>query len=364
MERALELSGRSKPDVVVVPAGGDLPLAVNVWVTLATPSRVSGGATITELPQRHAGKADVSIRDDEPLALGLQRISIEQLALARSALQGPDIDEGIHSARKAMKRVRAILRLCRDEIGERVYRSENVILRDAARRMAPVRDAIVVVETVEALARDYREQLSRGTFEELRRELDSRHRLAQARMARDGVLSEVAALLDGATARFASWPTEAGDAWQRRAIRDSFVALAPGLGRTYRRGRNAFRASRVDGSPETHHEWRKRAKYLRHQLETLEPLWPNVIAEMAKSADRLAEMLGSDHDLTVVGSVISGLPGVLSPPERRLLEALALRERRKLRKRAVELGTKVYAEPPRRFVDRLGLYWDAWRAAG
>src|SRR5436305_14370843 len=60
-------------------------------------------------------------------------------------------DERIHTARKHLKRARANLRLLRNTVREAAYTRENTALRDAARPLSSVRDAKVLVETLDAL---------------------------------------------------------------------------------------------------------------------------------------------------------------------------------------------------------------------
>ncbi len=62
-----------------------------------------------------------------------------------------DADDVVHDLRKRCKRVRALLRLVRDSLGEDVYKSENRVLRDAARGLSPVRDAVVLIEVHDEL---------------------------------------------------------------------------------------------------------------------------------------------------------------------------------------------------------------------
>ncbi|NIS31707.1 MAG: CHAD domain-containing protein, partial [Actinobacteria bacterium] len=57
-------------------------------------------------------------------------------------------DGGIHDARKKLKRLRALLRLVRDDIGDSAYHNENVVLRDTARTLAGMRDAGVLRTTL------------------------------------------------------------------------------------------------------------------------------------------------------------------------------------------------------------------------
>ena len=74
--------------------------------------------------------------EEEPLAAGLQRITVEQFDDSIGRLTGSEgIDLAVHAARKSMKRLRAVLRLVRPELGDTVYRAENAILRDTAAKL-------------------------------------------------------------------------------------------------------------------------------------------------------------------------------------------------------------------------------------
>ena len=57
--------------------------------------------------------------------------------------------EAVHEARKDMKKLRALLRLVRGELGERVYQAENTCFRDTARELAGVRDDVSVQELLD-----------------------------------------------------------------------------------------------------------------------------------------------------------------------------------------------------------------------
>ncbi|MFO7548505.1 MAG: CHAD domain-containing protein [Acidimicrobiia bacterium] len=307
---------------------------------------------------------------DERLSEGLQRITLEQFEIAISGFQGPDadIDTAVHEARKATKRVRAVLRLVRGEIGGRVYRVENAALRDTARLIAPMRDGAVMVDSVRRLRESFGHKLASGVFDELEGALVDRHLQRRQRVLDDeAVFPTVIASLEAARARYAAWPVEpalaATGSPKRTAIRHGFGALEPGLAATYGRGRREMQTAMTDPVSEHFHLWRKRVKYLRHQMEVLTPLWPEVVGGMAKSFDRLGEILGEEHDLAVLLQLVAGVPSMCPDPvERSLLAALAQHRRVELRVAAGALGSRLFAERPEQFVDRMAAYWDAWDA--
>ena len=117
-------------------------------------------------------------------------------------------------------------------------------------------------------------------------------------------------------------------------------------------------------TPEDFHKWRKRAKYLRHQMEFLAPLWPEVIAGVAVTLDRLGEILGEDHDLAELVSLLYERPDLCpNPRERSLFAALAQQRRSELHVAAEILGRRVYAEKPGSLQARFGEYWDSRQLA-
>ena len=115
-------------------------------------------------------------------------------------------------------------------------------------------------------------------------------------------------------------------------------------------------------SDESFHEWRKRVRYLRFELETLTELWPEAIKGIVSAVDDLGETLGGDHDLAELRNLVHDDHSLTSGKrERDLLEALLEQPRRDLQWQAWTKGLRVYAEPTDRFVARFGVYWEAWR---
>ena len=126
------------------------------------------------------------LSDAERLSDGLRRLSLEEFDRAIGGLLGgSDVDVAIHEARKSMKRLRAVLRLIRDELGEDRYRQENDLLRNTARLIAPVRDSAVRLETVSTIRSRFSTHLKRSAFERLEHNLRIRHLDARTRVGED-----------------------------------------------------------------------------------------------------------------------------------------------------------------------------------
>ncbi|MBT8193379.1 MAG: CHAD domain-containing protein [Acidimicrobiia bacterium] len=303
---------------------------------------------------------NLALAGGEFLATGLQRISLEQLDYAVAALTGMRIDIGIHEARKSLRRVRAVLRLVRDPLGDRTYRAENVALRDAGRLIGGSRDATVMVETVSGLAFLYRDLLVPGAFDVLRSHLLERDKLIRRRVSGERI-DEVVLALTGARERFAAWPSRQGTSG---TLDEGFSTVEAGIRRVYRRGRNRMADAYLEETPEAFHVWRKRVRYLRFQTTLLEGMWPGMQRGIVKDLAYLADALGAEHDLAELYRLLDEEPEML-PDEnaRHLLQGLLLRNRTRLQAAAHPVGARLYAEAPRAFTQRLGTYWEAWRPA-
>ena len=277
--------------------------------------------------------------EGEAVPEALRRIARGRIDHALDELRGKtdsSAEEAVHEARKDMKKLRALLRLARDELGDEVYRRENTCFRDAARALSGVRDADVMLGTLKSLD---------GSFPELRKALKEHRRNTST-----GATDEVVATLEEARGRIDEWPLE----------RDDFEALEGGLRRIYRRGRRAWRAVEDEPDTEILHEWRKREKDLWYHLTLFRESWPPVLKPTADEAHELSDRLGDDHDHAVLSEwahdrfddeALAGLDSAVA----------ARRER--LQREALQLGRRLYAERPRALVRRVGGYWEAWSSS-
>jgi CHAD domain-containing protein len=286
---------------------------------------------------------------DESAPDGVRRIARSQIDLAHAQLSGngeDDIGAAVHEARKAFKRLRALLRLARDELGDDVYRHENETFRDAGRSLSGVRDAAVLVDTLDDLVGRYGDELIEGTFARLRAVLESEARAAHDALDGDReAIAPVLATLEAARDRVAGWPLGASG--------DGVAILAPGFERIYRRGRRALRAADNEVSTERLHELRKRAKDLWHAAQVVRPASPKRLKRLGRRAHDLSDVVGDDHDLAVLLDAARQRPEALAPGERGLLVALVDRRRAQLQRAALKRGRRLYARKPRKVAKRV-----------
>jgi CHAD domain-containing protein len=283
------------------------------------------------------------LRTDEEAADGVRRVARGQLDIAADQLAGKgeaDLDTAVHESRKAFKRLRALVRVARDAVGDEAYRRENAAFRDAGRRLSATRDAAVMVETLDDLTGRYRGELSDDAFSGLREALASEAAAASERLAEDsGAVEEVHGALEAARRRVAGWPLDDDGGLEM---------LEPGFERVYRRGRRALKAARKDADTEQLHELRKRAKDLWHAAQILRPAAPKEMKKLARRAHALSDLAGDDHDLAVLRAAARERHATLAAGELALLEGLVARRRRRLQRKALARGRRLYARKPRR----------------
>lgn len=207
----------------------------------------------------------------------------------------------MHNARKALKRLRALLRSLRVTFPRKLFRAENRRIAAAGRKISPLRDLHVQLRTLGKLPGGAGPAIRR-----IRRQLLRR----QSAVARGipALRKTVRRMLDVSRQNLASWPL--GKA--------TTANVAAGLKRIYKQGRAAFKIARHSPTPLHLHEWRKKAKSLVFGLDLIKGLRAGKLSRMARSGDALGEALGDDHDLFMVLCALRlehrSIPPGISPP--------------------------------------------------
>jgi CHAD domain-containing protein len=285
------------------------------------------------------------LRTGEPTPEGLRRIARGQLDRAQAELKGAPkrkLAVAVHDTRKSLKRLRAAVRLGRDALGEGTYKRENQAFRDTGRRLAWVRDASVLIETLDDLEQAAGRELPSGATAGLRKRLEAERKEAlQSLKEDDVVIDAVLDELEDARTRTATWTLDT----------DGFSALEPGLRRIYRRGRKAMNAAAEEPSTENLHEWRKRVKDLWHAEQILRPASPKKMKKLAKRTHELSDLLGDDHDLAELRNYAATHRQCFDDRVAQVaLVAVIDRCRKDLQRGALSLGSKLYRRSPKRFV--------------
>jgi CYTH domain-containing protein/CHAD domain-containing protein len=308
----------------------------------------SGGDEDEQRPSR-----GFRLKRKEQASDGIRRVVRGRVAKVLEALE-VDIERdragAIHSARKDLKKIRAVLRLVRDGLGEDLFQAENRRYRAAGRALSGSRDAEVKVQTLDALEDHFTRRAPSASVGGWRRLLEAERDAAdrQAGSANSGALGEAIGAVSAGEEAVDSWPLD-GDSWG---------LVGTGLRRSYERGRKAMSRVADDPDPELVHEWRKRAKDLWYQLRLIRRAWPGLLEETVERTHELADLLGDHHDLTVLDEDLAERTEVGSRP---LLKELIECRQGELLGAALELGERLYAEKPKAFDRRMRAYWSAWR---
>ena len=292
--------------------------------------------------------------ESEPVGPGIKRVLASQVDDAIARLRGEagtEPEEAIHEARKDVKKIRSALRLVRHEIGDEVWRRENDHYRDVARKLSSFRDAEILVEALDGL----RERSAPTAIERsdgIRKELDEENRSAHDDGSVERAMAAAAAELATGRARVDALPLD-GDGWE---------LIAPGLHRSYRRGRKRLRAVEEEASVTNLHELRKRVKDLWYQLRLIRDVDRAMLEPLADHTHGLSDHLGDDHDLALLREEVQRRRNAFARPvdQRHLLQEIDQR-RGELQFAAISLAERIYADKPKRFTKRLERRWEAWR---
>ena len=291
------------------------------------------------------------VRRKETPSEGIKRIAEGRAEKALEELRRAgesDPAGSVHAARKDLKKLRSALRLVRSAIGETRFRSENKLYRDAGRRLSASRDAEVKLETLAALGERFGEDLAGDTVAAWRACLSEERDDLGDEDALAGQIESAVGEIQAGRDRMDRWALS-GASWG---------LFAPGIDRTYQRGRRAMKRVRARHGAADVHEWRKRVKDLWYQLRIVREMWPGLLGETAEQAHELADLLGSHHDLTVLRDDLTARVSLSS--KRQILTLIEHRQE-ELLSAALDLGSRIYAEKNKAFARRLAAYWASWR---
>jgi CHAD domain-containing protein len=291
---------------------------------------------------------------------GKLSISREVRRVTRQQLEGAlkeilnlserDRSTAVHEARKCIKRVRALIRLVRPAVGNAFYKRENAALREAAHRMAEIRDAHVRAQTIQKVIA--RSRSRRPAFTRIRKKIFVRLQQVLAESGQNDWCKHVATDIERAICRLPKWPLKK---LKPKSLRD-------GLARACKKARRALAAARRKTSAAKLHELRKRIKDLSYALQLLGGNRPAPIKALDKRMSDLGDKLGSDHDLTVLLAARHDYP-LPEQSDWGDLEIALAPSRLRSNRAALRVATKHLKRKPGAFADFVFDRWDKWRSS-
>jgi CHAD domain-containing protein len=287
-------------------------------------------------------------KPDKSVSSEIRRIVLRQLEDATSELTSvgdPESDEAIHSARRRVKKIRAVIRLIRPGPDE-TYRVVDKHLRNVNRLLAPVADGQGLIATLNKLERRYPKALPKRLVASIRAGLVDRGSQADRQAGSDHVLETVTGALRAEGRRVKHW--------QLRV--EGFQAIAPGLEQCFRRARQAMLAAWRRPTAAHYHAWRGRVKNHWFHVRLLEGRCGDQLIADRRRLEALDGVLGEYHNLVLLAEVLVNDRYVSRPETARCLQVV-LRYQRVLRQQAQSLGVRIYSEKPHGFVRRLKHLW-------
>lgn len=257
----------------------------------------SGRTRRTDAPRRF------HLSSRQPLAQALREAALTELDEARRAAARRPAD--FHNARLACKKLRAWLRLLREApgLGPSAKRA-NRLLRDAARELAPFRDAQVLRSTLRSLRALPAQAGEREQLEWLLTQAHPAPRRPRVAVAGFlGLLAQARSLIEAM--RIPDAP---------RAV------LQAGLQAGLESCRRRMKLARRTQSAAALHDWRKTLKYHWYHRSLLETRWPRLRGNQDRVLKLLSDRLGAHHDLEVL---VAALDRAAAPQRLRHLVAAA-----------------------------------------
>lgn len=291
-------------------------------------------------------------KGNESVRKAVQRVALEQLDIALEHTKAKaKLDEAVHDVRVCFKKLRGLIRLVRNEIGDKQYKRENILYRNLNRELSEVRDVAALTEILDKLEMRFADELADNAFASFRKSLSRATRRRQA--DKKAALVQARKKIIAARKRIKKWSIK----------NDDFGVVSSGLTRIYSRGRAGFDDSYAKQTVRAFHEWRKEVKYLWYHLELLRELWPKELKRFAKQAEKLVDYLSDDHDLAMLRERVLEASGESKGEhEDEALMALIDKRRAELQTEARFLGERIYAEKGDAFQNRFHEYWKTWRS--
>lgn len=295
-------------------------------------------------------------KQQESIATNVNRILSEEVKAALEALENPEEASGdaIHSVRKRIKKIRALFRLVRSELKEKDFIRTNTFYRSIGQQLSSLRDATVMIKTLDKLRQTQPTKVSAHVFTTLHKAL-----LVQQQQAANAFFDDPTQL-GGVIQAFEQAAQQVQGLSKRHK---GFRLMAPNLKSIYQRARKALKLATQKPSIDHLHELRKEVKTLWYHTRLLQPIWPGLLKAYEHEFGRLGELLGDDHDFGVLAEAIES--DELSIRNRQTKKALlqGLQDQRtQLQAQIYPLAHRLLAEKAKDFVKRFQLPWKVWRS--
>lgn len=274
-------------------------------------------------------------RKSESVTKATRRVARELLDETAQLIRNPKItlDVRTHEARKAIKKLRGMLRLIESSSHQgRADRALDKDLRNVARKLAPYRDSDVMRAALQVAAKGSHGLLDDKTAEAIH----------------DCVTEHASVETSTQAVSLALYATDMTSLSDKIASSKIHTRNLAALKRSYLKTCNTAQELMrkiMTGKPteEDFHEWRKFVKYHFYHTRLLAGIYGKQARRRAKDANELEEILGQHHDLAVLGERIKAHRRQIKKvcDVDKLLRYLA-EQQKEMEKEAMALGRKLF----------------------
>ncbi|PKP81162.1 MAG: hypothetical protein CVT79_10860 [Alphaproteobacteria bacterium HGW-Alphaproteobacteria-18] len=280
----------------------------------------------------------------ETVESGIQRLAGEEFSQIVGILANPDLTAArqVHEVRKCAKRLRSMIRLVAPVFAG--SEAENAVLRDAARSLSSARDTGAILDSLGRL------KLPADTVAAVETALPGALASSGGANGSAKLLKSFGREMRAAAKRATHWAID----------EEGFDAIRPGLKRSYKQLRSDFTEAIKSGEEDATHNWRKSAKSHWHQTLLLRQICPDAMEAHARMASRLSESLGNWRDSGLLIAALDMLPpDQLDRDITKTVRRAALRDQKRLLKKAQRISSLLTAEKPQALTTRWAAYWAA-----
>lgn len=259
-----------------------------------------------------AFRLDPKVPLDRALRDAASREIESAIAWTKTSTRGASSTRRTHEIRKSMKRLRALSRLIREGIPERRWIELNREFRSIARSQAGRRDGDVLLATIALLSKNCEPAVA-----------PSLRKLAAAvklqRVAKQSAAKVSARQLEARLRAVSS-------GIQKLAIRHPEATVKSGLARCWRKVRRTARDAGDTPTDEAFHELRKAVQVYQRQMQLFQATDPGTLKPRIKAARTIAEILGEEHDLSMLRGFANRAAGLTRQEKARIGEICRSRQ--------------------------------------
>ncbi len=233
---------------------------------------------------------ELSLHKNEVLSEGIMRILMERTdAILFHCSPAPgDIHTSIHEIRRNIKKIRAVLRLIRDEAGYGFYYRENRFYRDQGRLLSEIRSIEILNHSLNLVNRNFKTGIPREEVNHIAAEIaERRNDIIINTIEKQKILQHISSEVSVNRERLKTFKLEKND----------FSGIKPGITRIHKHCRNYLKICTKNLQITKLHDFRKKIKYLLYQLQMIYFVFPSLLKVYISSLDTIADNLGIYRDL-------------------------------------------------------------------